>query len=434
MAQFERQTVGSRGGGFGLDAELARQREAKYDHGAEDEARAWIEAITKEPCAGPFGEALRDGSVRRVNESRMPFKQMENISNFLKARHNICTNSGCVVYYSSADHVPVVTVDLFENKDLGLVVRCVFALGSSVQRTCPDFPGPHLGAKLHKENKRVFNDQQKQQARVNASFSKISMGSAQCMERTQIAKTGITFGAENAGKGDTTYVGMLSKGSHGIQERLPVDQSKSITFGAEKVGMGDTTVMPKSSAGSYGIMERGTISSANSITFGAETSGVGDTSVVGKLVQSAPGANGTTASGAVSGINDVTIESVGSQMNNVKIEAEQSPSEPPSTVKIAESCPASVADVSDVIGKTAADDKTRFQAHGSTAMDDKTSFQAGVLLAAGRGGWLTATAEGEKTPCTSWTRPYSVGDRSGSRRLSRWPSARHMVQEHKRKF
>ena len=39
MAQFERQTVGSRGGGFGLDAELARQREAKYDHGAEDEAR-----------------------------------------------------------------------------------------------------------------------------------------------------------------------------------------------------------------------------------------------------------------------------------------------------------------------------------------------------------------------------------------------------------
>lgn len=39
MAEFDRQTVGARGGGFGLDAELARQREAKYDHGAEDEAR-----------------------------------------------------------------------------------------------------------------------------------------------------------------------------------------------------------------------------------------------------------------------------------------------------------------------------------------------------------------------------------------------------------
>lgn len=49
-----------------------------------------------------------------------------------------------------AEHSLFETVDLFENKDLGLVVRCVFALGSSIQQTCPDFPGPHLGAKLHK--------------------------------------------------------------------------------------------------------------------------------------------------------------------------------------------------------------------------------------------------------------------------------------------
>lgn len=30
---------GTRGAGYGLDAELARQREAKYDHSAEDQAR-----------------------------------------------------------------------------------------------------------------------------------------------------------------------------------------------------------------------------------------------------------------------------------------------------------------------------------------------------------------------------------------------------------
>lgn len=30
---------------------------------------------------------IAPGSVKRVNESRMPFKQMENISNFLKARY-----------------------------------------------------------------------------------------------------------------------------------------------------------------------------------------------------------------------------------------------------------------------------------------------------------------------------------------------------------
>lgn len=38
------------------------------------------------------------------------------------------------------------------------------------------------------------------------------------------------------------------KGSHGIQERLPVDKSKSITFGNDTAGMGDTTVMSKVSA------------------------------------------------------------------------------------------------------------------------------------------------------------------------------------------
>lgn len=60
--------------------------------------QAWIETITTESCKGPFGEALRDGvllcglinvfspgTIKRVNTSRMPFKQMENISNFLKA-------------------------------------------------------------------------------------------------------------------------------------------------------------------------------------------------------------------------------------------------------------------------------------------------------------------------------------------------------------
>lgn len=44
---------------------------------------------------------------------------------------------------------PNKTVDLFEGKDIGLVVRCVFSLGSAVQLTCPQYTGPSLGAKLH---------------------------------------------------------------------------------------------------------------------------------------------------------------------------------------------------------------------------------------------------------------------------------------------
>ncbi|CAM9095729.1 unnamed protein product [Ectocarpus fasciculatus] len=270
---------GTRGAGYGLDAELARQREAKYDHSAEDQAREWIEAVTGERVVGPFGDALRDGvficklvntikpgAVRKINESRMPFKQMENISNFLKS----CRAMGV------AEHSLFETVDLFEGKDIGLVVRCIFALGSAVQGTCPEYTGPTLGAKPHQENKRVFNEQQKQQARVNASFSKLGMGSAHSMERSQARKSMcICFGAENAGSGDTTTVGKLAKGSHGIQERLPVDQSRSITFGKDQVGTGDTTTIGKltqSGLGSYGIMDRNSVSNANDITFGASAS------------------------------------------------------------------------------------------------------------------------------------------------------------------
>ena len=117
-----------RGGGYGLDAELAARREATYDHQAEREAQDWIEDVTGEPFVDEFAEELKSGrrlcelinsikpgAVRRVNDSRMPFKQMENISNFLKA----CRAVG-VTEYSLFE-----TVDLFEGKDIGLVVRCL---------------------------------------------------------------------------------------------------------------------------------------------------------------------------------------------------------------------------------------------------------------------------------------------------------------------
>lgn len=79
----------SRGGGYGLDAELAAKREANYDYDAEAEAREWIEDVTGQGFVDEFGEELRNGrrlcelinkikpgAVRRVNDSKMPFKQV----------------------------------------------------------------------------------------------------------------------------------------------------------------------------------------------------------------------------------------------------------------------------------------------------------------------------------------------------------------------
>jgi transgelin len=146
-----------------LDRDLALKAAANYDHEGEAAAQAWVEGVLKEPFDAPFAAALRDGtrlcrlvntiapnSVKKVNASAMPFKQMENISNFLKA----CRALGV------AEHSVFETVDLFEGKDVGLVVRCLFALGSAIQCSVPAFAGPHLGAKPHTTNKREFSAEQ----------------------------------------------------------------------------------------------------------------------------------------------------------------------------------------------------------------------------------------------------------------------------------
>ena len=99
-----------------------------YSVELEAEAQAWVEEVTEEPFRAGFGEELRDGrrlcqlmniikpgSIRRINNSAIPFKQMENVSNFIKS----CRAVG-VPEYSLFE-----TVDLFELKDVGIVVKCL---------------------------------------------------------------------------------------------------------------------------------------------------------------------------------------------------------------------------------------------------------------------------------------------------------------------
>ena len=85
----------------------------------------------------------------------MPFKQMENVSNYVEA----CSALG----------VPAQdlfqTVDLFEGKDLRAVVRNIHSLGR-VAQTVEAFQGPHLGAKLASRNERQFSEQQLAEARA----------------------------------------------------------------------------------------------------------------------------------------------------------------------------------------------------------------------------------------------------------------------------
>lgn len=112
-----------RGGGYGLDAELAQRATERYDYGMEKDAQDWVESITGLQIGDSFGEGLKDGVIlcNLVNKihpgivprievkSKIKFRLMENVSNFLKA----CRTIGV----SEFDLFE--TVDLFELKDLG---------------------------------------------------------------------------------------------------------------------------------------------------------------------------------------------------------------------------------------------------------------------------------------------------------------------------
>ncbi|KAG5184842.1 calponin homology domain-containing protein, partial [Tribonema minus] len=227
--------VGARGGGYGLDAELARKAAANYDYAGEHAAQEWIEAVTRVKFEGTFAAALKDGSVlckllnairpgtvKKINTSSMPFKQMENISAYLKG----CRALGV------AEHSLFETVDLYEEKDISLVIKCLFALGSTIQSSVPEFHGPHLGAKMHTANKREFTAEQMAKARLGGAITKQTQGSAAVMERLHVTKGGITMGAEYAGTGDSGSICMTMMGSYGIMERADVVKT-GITMGAD---------------------------------------------------------------------------------------------------------------------------------------------------------------------------------------------------------
>merc|ERR1712187_702330 len=117
--------------------------------GFDREVVTWLECVSGEKLGDrPLGEWLRDGQVLcrvanviqpgivpRINTSTMPFKQMENVSAFIKA----CRSLGVL------EKDVFSTIDLYEEKDLEVVKRCIYNLGSVVRKTVPSFNGPYLG-------------------------------------------------------------------------------------------------------------------------------------------------------------------------------------------------------------------------------------------------------------------------------------------------
>ena len=174
--------------GYGMTAELDEKKAAKYDPELEAEARDWMERVTGERLpAGSFHAALKDGvylcklinklqpgSVSKVNNSKMAFKMMENIGNFLSA----CERYGL----KKADMFQ--TVDLYEEQNMAQVVLALHALG----RKAKSKGQVGIGPKEATANKRAF-DADKQ--RAGQSIIGLQMGTNRGASQAGMTPTGL---------------------------------------------------------------------------------------------------------------------------------------------------------------------------------------------------------------------------------------------------
>jgi len=207
---------------YGMDRELEEKKAAKYDPKLEAEARAWIEAVVGEPIVGgTFQEGLKSGIVlvnlvralspdiiKPPSKMSAPFKQMENIGNYLAA----CTKLG------QKAHDSFQTVDLYENKNIMAVVSQILSLGSIAQKM-PGYSGPVIGVKTAVANKREFTEEQITAGKATTTFlGKGSHGTPAegTMGGTHLGRQVVNtaVGAEGLGVGgEATF--LAGKGSHG---------------------------------------------------------------------------------------------------------------------------------------------------------------------------------------------------------------------------
>jgi len=151
--------------GYGLTAEVKAAMDAKYNSDLALKAMDWIAShVPNSDVAGVSGSvevhsklkdgtmlcklinALEPGSVRSINTSKMAFKQMENIGNFL----------GAAEVFGVSKNDLFQTVDLYENNNMSAVIDTIHALGRKAG--AKGLSG--IGPKESEKNKREFTEEQ----------------------------------------------------------------------------------------------------------------------------------------------------------------------------------------------------------------------------------------------------------------------------------
>lgn len=146
----------------GLDADLKKKQAESYPKELEIEVVAWMEAILGESKGDmEVAEWLHDGKVlcrlvnkfeegkiKKINEQKMPFKQMENITNFMNVARE----------WKVPEFAMFGTPDLYEEKNMGSVIKCLYAFGGAIPKQFPSFDGPKLGIQAVDAHDQKRND------------------------------------------------------------------------------------------------------------------------------------------------------------------------------------------------------------------------------------------------------------------------------------
>lgn len=117
---------------YGLDYEIQKKFEAKYDPGKERAVINWISQVTHKSFSGDLQSGLKSGvllcetinaiwpgTIQKINTGNLPFPQRENIVAYL----NACKAKGM----KEVDLF--VTEDLFEGKNIVAVIDNILQLG-----------------------------------------------------------------------------------------------------------------------------------------------------------------------------------------------------------------------------------------------------------------------------------------------------------------
>uniref|UniRef100_A0A7S2G3N3 Calponin-homology (CH) domain-containing protein n=1 Tax=Octactis speculum TaxID=3111310 RepID=A0A7S2G3N3_9STRA len=167
------------GEGVALDQDALAETQRWIEHltgGSLDEEGGFQAALKdgKRLCA--LINAIQPGTIKKISDSKIAFKQMENISKF----HNAAVAFG--VPKEDIFTIP----DLYEDKDIGGVVRTVQAVGRHTQNL-EGFAGPYLGARLATETKRTFTEETLRKGA--GEMSAWSGGKTMIQERTNFTGT-----------------------------------------------------------------------------------------------------------------------------------------------------------------------------------------------------------------------------------------------------